>query len=419
MKNEQDQGFQISGENNGLFKFFLRLYRIIISAADRFYADRGFSKSAALAYSSLFSLVPAVTLALGVLAGFAVSSKFLPEVRAFLFQQFVPTPETVDEILKYLNSFSEALANLHVFVIVFVVFTSLLLISTVERSLNEIWEVYESRPLAFRIAIFCSIIVLGPLLAFSVYYFTKVQLQPVLEGIGTSSPISVTLGFLLPVFIDFSAFVALYYLVPKAPVKLLSALTGAGIAAILFSIAKGSFALYIASFASFNKVYGTVAAIPTFLLWLYLLWIIVLFGAECAFQAQTLPSKGRVWKRSLRSVGDATYVMALQALIMIGRAFKRGKAMPDELALAEKLGCSTAVLKPALRALEKHGIIARGDSRAMPFTLLKAPEVIEVRQLASLLYSSPDYRLKYTKELSAVFKSHSQEQGEIFLADIL
>ncbi len=382
--------------------------RVLISSADRFYWDDGFSKAAALAYSSLLSLVPLVALCFGILTSFAVSNEFIPQVREFLFRQFIPSEvnkEYVDTALNYVAQFSEALASLNAVVVCFLVLTALLLVNAIEYSLNTTWQVYQSRPISQRIAIFSSIILIGPILLFSAYYFADFRVQAILAEFEHGGVIYAVYKDLLPFFIDFSAFLFLYYLVPKAPVKLRSAIFGAAVAALLFSFAKGLFAYYLADFSSYDKVYkalSAIAVIPISLFWLYLAWSIVLFGAECSYQAQYLPRNGKLWKRSVLSVGDARMLLAVQSLVHVAHSFASGSKLPNDLELAELLGCSSVVLKPTLDALEKAGLIARGDSRDMPLILLKSPEQLSLGEVRQALFG--DRRsLHFPREMERLF----------------
>lgn len=398
--------------------------RVVASSCDRFYWDNGFSKAASLAYSTLLSIVPITALCFGFLASFAASKEYVPAVRTFIFKQFAPSTQGVDAVIQQLVSYSDKLPSLNVFVIMFLVTTSLLLLNSIEYVMNEIWQVYEVRSISHRVAIFCAIIVITPVLLISFYYTMTFEIQPFLDELGTSDSLNAVYTALMGFLIDFSAFFSLYYLVPKAPVKLTSATFGAFLAAILFGPTKKGFALYIQHFYSFSSyvdVYGaTLAVIPIFIFWLYMIWIIILLGAESCFQAQYLPREGKVWKRSVLSVGDGKMVLAVQALVIIARAFVQGSKLPNELEIAETLGCSSVVLKPALNALEQAEILARGDSRDMPLTLMCSPDMISLEEIRQALYKSMA-SMHYSDEMSRLFDSfrEGQDRATVTLADIM
>lgn len=397
------------------------LFRVVLSSADRFYWDNGFSKAASLAYTTLLSLVPLMALAFGMFASFATSSQHLPQVRRFILKQFVPDVTSVDTVVQYLSRFSESLSSLNAIVIIFLVITSILLINSIEYALNEVWQVYEPRTIAHRVAIFCAILVIAPALVISAYYFSTSRVEPLLVDIGDGSWLVWTYNSMLPFLIDFLAFVSLYYLVPKAPVKLNSACFGAFLTAILFGLAKEGYAVYIVRFSSYNAIYTTLAAIPISLLWLYIGWTLVLFGAELSYQAQNLPHHGKIWKRSILSVGDGRLLLAMQSLVIITRAFLSGGKLPNDIELAEALGCSSVVLKPALDALERNGIICRGDSRDMPLTLMRNPEKLTLAEVREALFSTRA-SIHFPQEMSRLFSCFGAGAADVSqkvtLADI-
>jgi membrane protein len=357
--------------------------RMFLSSGDRFYWDNGFSKAASLAYSSLISLVPLTALCFGIFGAFTEQNE---QVQRFLFQQFVPNIDEMPQLLSYVQAFSATMRSLNAVVISTLVVTSLLLLASIEYALNQVWQVYESRPLTDRIAIFCAIIVLVPFFAVSGWYTTTIH-----PFVNTSELVFLVPFYKfyqdsLPFLIDFLAFVALYYFVPKAPVMIASASFGAFVSATLFGIAKYYFAMYIQEFSSYQSVYGSIAIVPIFLFWLYISWTIVLFGAEVSYQAQHLPRVGRLWKRSLMTVGDGAMLLAMQALVLVVRAFRAGHKLPNEIEVAEQLGCSSVVLKPSLDALEQAGIIMRGDGRDMPLLLMRSPETISVAEVRDAVF---------------------------------
>lgn len=395
------------------------LARVLISSADRFYWDNGFSKAASLAYTTLLSLVPLMALAFGMFASFAVSNEHVSDVRRFIFKQFVPNTSAVDSALTYLAHFSDSISSMNAIVIVFLIITSILLLNSVEYALNEMWQVYEPRTIAHRLAIFCAILVIAPALAISAYYFTTLRVQPLLNNFGVGHYINWIYNYILPFLIDALAFLSLFYLVPKAPVKLRSAINGAFISALLFALAKEAYAAYIEKFSSYGTIYTTLAAIPITLFWLYIAWTIVLYGVEVSYQTQYLPRTGKLWKRTVMSVGDGQFLLAMQALVIVGRSFSTGKPLPNDLELAEFLGCSTVVLKPALDALEKAGLVCHGDSRDMPVTLLKHPDKITLEEIRNALYGKRN-PLSHAAEMGKVFNAfaNGNEAASVTLADL-
>jgi membrane protein len=358
------------------------LARVIISACDRFYWDNGFSKAAALAYTSLLSLIPLTALCFGIVAAFLQTPDSMADIQQFIFKQFMPGSTQLHPLIPYIQQFAENMRTLNVVVLATLVVTSLLLLNSIEYTLNEVWQVYEPRPITDRLAIFCAIIVLIPFFAVSGYY-TSTKVEPLFADIAFVSTIY---RDAVPFLIDFLAFLALYYLVPKAPVKVVPAAFGAFMASLLFGFAKHYFALYLVRFASYERVYETISIVPIFLFWLYISWTIVLFGAEVCFQSQHLPRTGKFWKRTLMSSGDGAMILAVQTLSLVARAFKSGEPAPNEIEVAEQLGCSSVILKPCLDGLQRAGIVMRGDGREMPLLLMRSPEAISVADIQEAVF---------------------------------
>ncbi len=412
----------------GVWDELLWVLRVIWTSCERFYVDNGFSRAASLAYTTLFSLVPVTALGFGFLASFSLSDNNASDVIDFLFSHYVPTEVGVDSVRvsikelsnKFLLQFGEAAFAVNAIGIIFLVVTSVLLLNSIEYALNEVWQVFEMRNWSNRIVIFCAIIVLAPIFAISVYYTARFSPATYLEGWDSMSWLAKAYSQLLPFMIDFISFYLLYHLVPKAPVKLWSSLFGALIAAVLFNLAKIAFALYIVKFSSYGAIYGALAAIPIFLFWLYLTWVILLLGAEASYQFQNLPKTGAGSKSTVLDVGDGRVLLAMQSLVLIAHAFEKGEKLPNDWELAAELGCSSAVLKPILNSLERARMISRGDNQEMSVTLQRSPESILVTDVVDALRRHRG-KVAFASELAAVFEALREEKkgGKVSLADVL
>ena len=422
-----DERGRIVGPGKWILEELKWILRVIYSSCDRFYWDNGFSKAAALAYTTLFSLVPVTVFGFGILASVVLANQDLLEsVRGFIIRQFVPGSAGADEVLVYLKTFSDQVMMLlrfeeetfrvSVFALVFLVVSCLVLINTIEYTLNQVWQVYEPRTVSHRLSVLCTIIVLTPILAVSAFY-TSIFIG---KQVSTYAALDSTYTSMVPFLIDGFVFAIVYFLVPKAPVRPRSALFGAFVAAILFDQAKYGFSVYVTQFSSYQRIYGTVSTIVIFLFWLYLSWTIILFGAELSYQFQYLPRKGRLLKRTLMSVGDGRLVLAVQTLIMTGRAFIEGGKLPSELDIAEELGCSSLVLRPILSELKKAEIITRSDSGEGVISLARSPDRISLQELQSLLTRYKG-AVHYPAQLGLIFRflSEGSADGSRTLADIL
>jgi len=381
------------------------LFRVIYISFHRFYWENGFTRAAALAYTTLFSLLPLTVFAFGILASF-VFTDGAETIRTFIFKQFIPTDAGVDTILNYLNQFSTQLhdsvklsgSNITQSLVVFsfLVISCLLLLNSIESALNETWQEHEPRTLAQRIAILCTLVVLIPIFILSAFY-ANTSIQTFFSAGEPSAFNSNLVAFA----INFLSFSLIYFLVPKAFVKFKNAAVAAFIAAILFELAKSGFAYYVSEYSSYNRIYGTISTILLFLLWLYVSWTIVLFGAEVSFQAQTLPLTGSMVRRKLTSIGDGAFTLGVQCLIYIGDAYTKALPLPKESMLAEMLGCSTVVLKPILYSLKRAQII--GVTEVGEITLLRTPDKILMHEVEDALYPYEDQKVIFKNKLKIAF----------------
>lgn len=240
-----------------------------------FLATEGFLSATALAYTTLLSLVPLLVLSLSIFSIFPPFKAYVLEANQFLFEHFVPT--SANEIAKHVAIFAETAAAHSVAGFLFSLVSCLLLIFSLETSFNLIGQVKTRRSLLkacsiYSLALLVFPVIIGALVAVRVYLSTVPFLVSLESILGVLS-----LGFTWLIFF------LLYKFLPNCPVKMDHAAVGALVAAVLFSILKKTFGIYIAHFSSFTLIYGALSGVPIFLTWLYLSWIIVLLGLVISF----------------------------------------------------------------------------------------------------------------------------------------
>ena len=245
---------------------------------ERFVAHRGGSSAAALTYTTLFAVVPLMTVTFSVISAIPFFHGMGGQIQTFIFSNFVPSAgATVQE---YLQGFSMQARQLTWIGIIALAVTAFLMLLNIEQAFNVIWHVRQRRRGVSSFLLYWAILSLGPLLlgagfAVSTYIasFTLLSGPHPLPG-------AATLLGMLPLLCSVAAFTLIYATVPNTRVPLKSALIGGVFAAILFEAAKQLFGVYVGLFPSYLLIYGAFAAAPLFLLWIYLCWLIILFGAE-------------------------------------------------------------------------------------------------------------------------------------------
>ncbi len=262
---------------------FDKLKQTLSSARDfcRFIASRIQSDSilrvaSSLSYTSLIAVVPLFAIGLAIFSAFPVFSDIRGQLQEALIQNVVPA--IGQEVNQYFNEFVSATAKLTTVGVVGIVFTAILLLSTIENSFNYIFKVYKPRSIKTKITLYWTVITLGPLLygtgvSLKGYFFMLQKLVPQEFGI------SYIFQSMLPGVFTLLMLMLVYILVPNKKVRFLHAFWGALFALIGIYIMRKFFGTFIASSVVYTTLYGAMAAIPLLLLWLYLNWTVIIFGA--------------------------------------------------------------------------------------------------------------------------------------------
>jgi len=245
-----------------------------------------------LSYVTLMSLVPLVVVMFSVMTAFPIFSDIKVVIENFVYSNFVPTAG--DTVQEYLTGFVNNASKMSAVAITFLFLMALLLISAIDISLNKIWQVKEKRKLVTAFPMYWMILTLGPVLvgssiAVSSYVISLVNLGEY-DVIGLSN----ILLRLLPLLISAMAFMILYMLVPNKVIQPKYAAVGAFVAAVLFEFAKKGFAMYVTMIPSYKAIYGALAGIPILFLWVYLSWLVVLFGALITASLENYVNKLKV-----------------------------------------------------------------------------------------------------------------------------
>jgi len=237
-----------------------------------------------LSYVSLMSLVPLMVVALSVATAFPLFADIHHSVEQFVYDNFVPTAS--DVVQQYLSSFVNNASKMSAVAISFLFVAALLLISVIDKTFNNIWQVTKKRRVITSFSMYWMILTLGPVLVGVSIAITSYIVSLVSLGIEDSFGITSLFFQLLPLLSSMAAFMLLYMLVPNKTVPFKYAFVGALFAAILFEFAKKLFAAYLTAFPSYQAIYGALAIVPILFLWVYLSWLIVLGGAVITVSLQ-------------------------------------------------------------------------------------------------------------------------------------
>jgi len=230
------------------------------------------------------SLVPLMVVALSIATAFPIFADIHSSVQQFVYDNFVPTAS--DVVQQYLSSFVDNASKMSAVAITFLFVAALLLVSVIDKTFNNIWQVTKKRRTITSFSMYWMILTLGPILVGASIAITSYLVSLVSSGVNDSYGLMGLFFRLLPLLASLAAFILLYMLVPNKEVSLKYAFSGALFAAILFEFAKKIFAVYLTAFPSYQAIYGALAIVPILFLWVYLSWLIVLGGAVITVSLQ-------------------------------------------------------------------------------------------------------------------------------------
>lgn len=244
----------------------------------RFFDNRGADNAAALTYTTLFAVVPMMTVSFAVLSAVPAFQGTGEQIQAFIFHNFVPSAG--EALQEYLRNFTTQARQLTWIGVGVLAVTAFWMLVTIERTFNTIWRVRQPRRGVATFLLYWAILSLGPMLlgagfAISTYIASLSLLSGPDAVVGAQTLLRFT-----PLLFSVAAFTLLYAAVPNARVPLRHALWGGVFTAVLLELAKAIFGFYVRFFPGYQLIYGAFATVPLFLLWVFLSWLIVLLGAE-------------------------------------------------------------------------------------------------------------------------------------------
>jgi membrane protein len=256
----------------------LRAMAFVRSVAART-RNTGLARTAgSLAFTTVLGLVPLATVTFAFVARFPVFQQWLDALEVFLLKYTLPGGAN-EVVHRYFREFTEKAAGLTGMSVVFILLAATLVIATIEREINALWGIGVKRPMARRLVVYVLGTTLGPLLVGASISVTTWVLTQSLAAVPTELTPTGFAVKAMPLVLSTLALALLYALVPNRRVPWRHAFAGAFPAALAFEGAKHLFAAYVKNVPTYELVYGTLAALPVFLIWIYVCWLIVLAGA--------------------------------------------------------------------------------------------------------------------------------------------
>ena len=333
------------------FSSIPRIRRLAAHVSRHFRDERLFDEAASLSFTSLLSMVPLLAVVFGVASAFPVFQQWGEKMQDFVFENLVPT--SGEQVQLYVAGFLESVGQLTLPGMFVLIITALLLMVRIERAFNLIWRVPTARSIRNRVIMYWAVLTLGPL---ALGAAIALSAQPVFEQISMGASTSSTWRTAGVLSLSWLAFTMMFLLVPNRRVHFSHAAIGALVSAILFGVARKGFVAFVAN-ASFNVIYGTLATIPIFLFWLYLVWIVILLGASLAASLTTFSDRNTDWGWPAKW----EFLLAYRLVGYLWTAQKEGRAVSGEELLNLLDGATETELADQLLLLFNAGMVTRSE----------------------------------------------------------
>jgi membrane protein len=322
----------------------------------RFLDDRLFEAAGALSYTTVFALVPLSMVVFGVLSAFPVFDEWSARLTDYIFTNFVPS--AARRVEDYLRGFTANTGQLTTAGVIALVTSLLITLTSVEATFNRIWRVPVARPKFGRFLVYWTVLTLGALVAAASLALSSQFFALAVFKTGFGHLVETAMLRLAPMAIELLAFAAIFRVVPHRTVKWRHAVAGGLLSVLLFELVKWSISQYIGSFGTYQKIYGPLAFVPVFLLWIYLGWVSILLGASFAASMSAF----RYQPVAMRLPEGFEVYGLLRLLGRFAEARRDGRGLhSDEIQQLEP-PLTDALVQELLRELGAIGLVTRAES---------------------------------------------------------
>lgn len=389
----------------------LRGVHYVLRVIRRFISDDGPRNAAALTYTSLFAVVPLLTVIYAMLAALPAFRGVGEELQAMIFDHMVPATGQV--IQDYMGSFAQQARQLTLVGVAFLIVTAGMMIVSIEKAFNAIWRVEKPRRGLQAFLIYWTVLTLGPmLLGAGMVLSSYLTSLPLLEKVTGFAGGTAALWSYMPFIFSALAFTLLYWAVPHCRVRFVDAAVGGLGMALLFEIAKKSFTWFVASFPSYELVYGAFAAFPLFLLWIYVSWLLILLCAEWV-AVRGLPQVQPV---------EENLEPGLQMLVVLRElwlAFARGEGVEESRLRSLAGSQNPALWQEKMQWMQKHQWVAFDAERQVWLPGRDFSRISFASWLQQLPWRLPPLEtwpdsLQQLNQLASTQQQLQQHQAELF-----
>lgn len=343
--------------------FLIRQLRIILLALRGFYRDNCFFRASSLTFNTLLSIVPVAAILFGIAKGFGFEAMMKRQILGNF------PGHAQQEVLTKVIDFAESMLQTTKGGVIAGVGTVILLwtvikvLSNIEASLNEIWQVKQGRSWGRKFSDYLALMILSPVLfivssSATVFVTTRItELTNEIRLLGVISPL-IFLGLkLIPYVLIWILFTVIYVLMPNTKVNLKAGITAGIIAGTIFQLVQWAYISFQVGATRYNAIYGSFAALPLFLMWVQISWWVVLFGAELSFGNQNVDTYE--YEPDVKKISPAfRKVLTLQIAHLLVKNFAAGDRPLTDIEISSRLKMPLGLVRTILSDLVQSRVIS-------------------------------------------------------------
>ncbi len=371
----------------------------------------------ALTYDTLLALVPLLVVVFAAVSGFGGGVEQLRgQLESVIIANISGTDAMRATVAEYLHDFlaNVRTGSISAVAVVLLIYSTTSLLGHIEYAINSVFGIKGMRPWLARLVTYWAVLTLGPLLMLASFAMTAAFQTTGVATIVHSKGLSGLLLTLLPLTVTWVAFLCMYLVVPRVRVRFSSALFGAIVAGSLWSVAKYGYAIYAKNAVTIQNIYGSLAIIPLFILWVYVSWLLVLVGAQLAFAYQNAAT---FEKEELARKASPAYRarVACRLFLEVAKDFLAGRPPTEPERVSHDLEIPRRLLEMLATDLKAGGYLREVEGAGL--VPAKDLERVSIGDILDLLLRGEPGELKDggagSSELDPVFAELDKERARV------
>ncbi|MCF8110457.1 MAG: YihY/virulence factor BrkB family protein [Desulfobacteraceae bacterium] len=400
--------------------------RVILITANSIRNKTILMRSSSLSYSTLLAVVPALAIGFSMLKGLGLEARLEDLLVTYLAAE---QKELGNRLIQYIsNTDFKALGAVGTGVLIYAV---IMMLSNVEGAFNDIWGITRNRTLIRKISDYISVLLLGPLLiVLSAAMITSMSSNTIVQTLSeyrVFKDFFILFDMVIPYLVLWLAFAAIYMLMPNTRVRFVPALIAGVVCGTVWQLAFEVYTGFNIGVTRYNKIYGTFAALPVFIIWIYVSWVIVLVGAKISNAIQNIRTYQLEFSETGASPGQRQAI-GLYIFHEIARHFHEGLYPPEAEKISRHLSVSLRLVQETLSILSEKGLLRQVEGAgylfqpAMDLKKIKAADIFNaIRDHGKTPWEIPEHAKNpaLEKVISARKQAADQIAGEITMNELV